>query len=118
MNKLLKSYRKKYELFLFDRPIIMIQESADMNTIIENTLGHIPPLTQINHRSDNPYQFKGVHLTNGVFLVNTQPEFKQVAYIPHITVYALLSNLEDASIQGSSLLHLKKLGNSFYFAKS
>lgn len=108
MNKLLKSYRKKYELFLFDRPIIMIQESADMNIIIENTLGHIPPLTQINHRSDNPYQFKGVHLTNGVFLVNAQPEFKQVAYIPHISVHALLSNLADASIQGSSLFALEQ----------
>lgn len=118
MNKLLKVYCKKYELFLFDRPIIMIQESADMDTIIENTLGHIPPMTQINHRSDNPYQFKGIHLTNGVFLVNMQPEFKQVAYIPHISAPALLSDLIDASIQGSSLLHLKKLGNSFYFAKS
>ena len=37
MNKLLKAYRKKYELFLFDRPVVMIQESADMNTIIDNT---------------------------------------------------------------------------------
>lgn len=108
MNKLLKAYRKKYELFLFNRPVIMIQESADMNVIIENTLGHIPPLTQINHRSDNPYQFKGIHLTNGVFLVNMQPEFQQVAYIPHITVYALLSNLEDTSIQGNSLFALEK----------
>lgn len=108
MNKLLKAYRKKYELFLFDRPIIMIQESADMNTIIENTFGHIPPLTQINHRSDNPYQFKGIHLTNGVFLVNAQPEFKQVAYIPHISAPALLSALSDANVEAASLFALEK----------
>ena len=101
MDKLLKLYSKEYELFLFDRPIVMIQESADMDTIIENTLGHVPPMTQINYRSDNPYQLKGIHLTNGVFLVNAQPEFKQVAYIPHVSAPALLSDLADASIQGS-----------------